>query len=323
MSTPRPLTGQRKFDPLGPTVHHRLSPGGRRLHYIDDGDRDATVLVFFGGAGTTVRAFGLLEFARTLRLELGIRVISLERNGIGQTEFDPSYAPAQYAADLHWLLDELGVGACSLIAISGGGPYCAAVAAARPDRIRSMHIACAVSTSLPDAPRREWTEQQVRDISTNPVSWWTYGPDSTTHRIPGFADSAYEEAVREFFVRGQMGDPAALEGALNDMRAPFPDLSSVTGPAFLYWGSDDQLVPLPYLEHWASVLPDVRARRVYDGEGHDIQYRHWDQILADVATLDDLVLVSDAQGTRLLTPADAQSALSAGAWLGIAPWRSP
>jgi hypothetical protein len=34
---------------------------------------------------------------------------------------------------------------------------------------------------------------------------------------------------------------------------------------------------------WRRVLPCVAALRGYPGEGHDVQYRHWEQILLDIA----------------------------------------
>lgn len=81
---------QRRFDPLGPTVRIATVHSGRTVYYIDEGDSSCQTLVFFGGPGTSVRAFGLLEFARGLREQLNIRVISVERNGLGQTPFDPA-----------------------------------------------------------------------------------------------------------------------------------------------------------------------------------------------------------------------------------------
>lgn len=67
---------------------------GRTVHYIDEGEPGWHTVLFLGGAGTSVRAFGLLEFARSLRQQLRIRVVSVERNGLGQTRFDPEGDPA-------------------------------------------------------------------------------------------------------------------------------------------------------------------------------------------------------------------------------------
>lgn len=312
--------GQDAFDPLGPTVQTATTPAGRVLHYINDGDPGWTTVVFFGGAGTTVRAFGLLEFAGTFRRELQVRVISVERNGLGQTAFDPDYSPADYAADVVWLLDELGVASYSLIAISGGGPYSAEVAALAPKRVRSYHLACAYSEHIAADKRRAMSEQEARAITEDPVSWWRYPPQSPVHLIPGFIDSTYEEATREYFVRGQLGDPAPLLHAAGFRERPLPNLSEVSAPIYLYWGTEDSLVPTAHLDHWASLMPNVAVRRVYEGEGHDIQYRHWDQIVLDIATLTDKNLVSDGQQTSLLDDAETAAAIERGGWLGLRAW---
>ena len=81
---------QGDFDPLGPTVKTLEASTGRTVAYIDVGDPDWTPVVFVGGGGTSVRVVRLLEFLRTTREQLELRVIAVERNGFGQTPFDPA-----------------------------------------------------------------------------------------------------------------------------------------------------------------------------------------------------------------------------------------
>jgi pimeloyl-ACP methyl ester carboxylesterase len=69
---------------------------------------------------------------------------------------------------------------------------------------------------------------------------------------------------------------------------PLPDLSALDAPAYIYWGTDDDVVPSAHVLEWRRVLGEVAALRVYPGEGHDVQYRHWEQILLDVAGLGTL-----------------------------------
>lgn len=311
------IVEQRDFDPLGPTVRRTQVESGRAVHYIDEGEPSGIPLVFFGGAGTTVRAFGLLEFARSLRLQLGIRIVSVERNGLGQTAFDPGLGLAEHAADVWSLLERLGIHEASLIAISGGGPYCAHVALAAPGRVRSLHIACAFTS--PDGPLPASLDLEA--IAANPVSWWTYPPESVLHRVPGFADSCVEEATRGSFARGRDTPPDGLRQAFElASETPFPELASVRAPAFLYWGEADELVPRSHRERWLASLGDVREVRLYPDEGHDVQYRHWDQILTDVAFLGERVILCD-QGRTLIVPApDAAARLAAGATLGLCAW---
>jgi non-heme chloroperoxidase len=308
---------QTGFDTLGPAVHARPVATGRTVRYIDEGRPAWTPLAWFGGAGTTVRAFRLLEFARSLREELQIRVLSVERNGLGETPFDPAAGYEEYAADVWALLDELEVSDASLMAISGGGPYAAHVAAAAPGRVRSLHLACTYSE------RRVHTGVMppVDEIASDPVTWWRYPDDSPLQRIPGFVDAAAEEATVSVFTHGRDAPAEGLRQAFAlYAQEPLPDLSRVAAPAFLYWGSADDVVPAEHMQRWAGALENVVATRMYEGEGHDIQYRHWDQILADIAFLGGRTVLAHDGKTLLVEESQLDAWLDRGATLGLAAW---
>jgi len=310
------VLGQAAFDPLGPPVRTATLPTGRTVRYIDEGERGWISLVWFGGAGTSVRAFRLVEFARTLREELRVRAISVERNGLGETPFDPQAGYPEYAADVWALLDRLGIDEASLMGISGGGPYAAHVAALSPARVRSLHLACVYAERLSNAGL-----PPAEEIAADPAAWWRYPASSPIHRIPGFSESALEEATASLFARGRDAPPEGLAKAfVLYAERPLPDLSAVDAPAFLYWGDADDVVPAAHLERWRSALPNVAALRIYEGEGHDVQYRHWDQVLADVAYLGEKVVVSVAGRTLLVDRDRAQALLAADATPGLAAW---
>ena len=316
-STAEMAVHQNGFDTLGPIVQNAVVESGRTVHFIDDGDSGWQPLLFLGGAGTTVRAFRLLEFVRSLRQQLRIRVISVERNGLGQTPFDPEVGFAEYAADVWSLLDIVAVGQTSVVAISGGGPYAAHIAVAQPKRIRSLHLACAYSEELGTAGKSLSAEQ----IATDPVSWWEFPPESSVHRIPGFADAVIEEATRSVFARGRDKPPDGLRQAFSLYHSvSLPELDAVTAPAFLYWGSADHSVPVAHMERWQRAIPNVAVVRLYQGEGHDIQYRHWDQILTDVVYLGSRTIVATGRRTVLATAERARELLAAGGSLGLAGW---
>jgi non-heme chloroperoxidase len=52
-----------------------------------------------------------------------------------------------------------------------------------------------------------------------------------------------------------------------------------------------------------------------------VQYRHWDQILTDVATLGHRVVVCVDGATLLVSPEQAEELISEGATLGLCAWR--
>src|SRR5699024_11023852 len=88
-SPPEQISLQDRFDPLGADV--LTIPGnGRSIYCSGVAPADGTPVVFLGGSGTSLEAFQRTEFARTSREALGLRMISVERNGAGATAFDPS-----------------------------------------------------------------------------------------------------------------------------------------------------------------------------------------------------------------------------------------
>ena len=313
---------QMAFEPLGPTVKTIQVASMRSVQFIDEGPPSGIPLIFLGGAGTTVRSFRLMEFARPLRAYLGIRVVSVERNGLGQTTFDPGVGVMEYAEDVWSLLDQLGIFEASIVAISGGGPYAAQLAAAHPERVRSVHLACAYAEPIPGEP----LDFDPGRVAADPVAWWRFNPDSPVHRIPGFVDSAIEEATRSMFARGRDVEPGGLRHAFElYAETSLPDLGDIRGPVFMYWGSEDTLVSDKHIERWQKSLrrrgrePETTVR-MYRGEGHDVQYRHWDQIMTDVAYFGTRILMSANGKTILADRRQENSLLASGARLGLAAW---
>ena len=90
---------QLAFDSLGPTVEQLRSDSGRNIHFIDDGNQSGTPVVFTGGLGTSVRVIRLLDFLETMRSDLNLRFITVERNGFGQTAFDETLTCLLYTSD--------------------------------------------------------------------------------------------------------------------------------------------------------------------------------------------------------------------------------
>jgi pimeloyl-ACP methyl ester carboxylesterase len=130
------------------------------------------------------------------------------------------------------------------------------------------------------------------------------------------------------FARGRDVPPEGLRHAFElYARAPLPDLGSVKAPVFMYWGSEDTLVPENHIGRWQRAL-DAGGRgreavvRMYSGEGHDVQYRHWDQILTDVVYLGSMVLFSADGKTFLADARKERSLLDSGARLGLAAWQT-
>ncbi|MEQ6889597.1 alpha/beta hydrolase [Halomonas sp. CS7] len=313
------------FDHIGAEVH-RLDLGDRPVFYLDEGDPEARPVVFIGGQGTSLAAFQLSEFNRSLRQTLGLRMISVERNGFGESPFDPERGYRDYTDEILGVLDHLGVEDFAIVAISGGGAYAAQLATTVPDRVLSLHAAAAVSSTLPtrEAPACDTSLAEMKETLTQythrPKAWWGV-PGSPVLKVPGWQTEAYGDATRSFYVNGQLGDPTALAAEYlrpcSDDEAVV-DAERITAPTYLYWGEEDRTVPVEVMAHWEAALPNVVRATVYPGQGHTVQYRHWDQVLTDLAGLGDHSVVCRA-GETLLVRRDE---LDADAFLGNCAWQA-
>jgi non-heme chloroperoxidase len=323
---PRSIQLQEEFDHIGAEVHS-LTVGDRTSYYIDEGDPGDRAVVFLGGQGTSLEAFQLTEFARTSRQELGLRVISVERNGFGESELDLELGYDDYVDEVLAVLDHLGVERFVTVAISGGGAYAAHLAAAVPHRVISLHAAAAVSSTLPTRSERDCSatleelNERNEQWTHNPKDWWGV-PGSPVLVIPGWQTRAYADATRSFYVNGQLGDPTALshEGMLPCLPDAVVDADRITAPTYLYWGGSDGSVPVSVMRQWQQALPNVVKAKVYPDEGHTVQYRHWDQILVDMAGYGRFTVVCRNDQTRLVPNRMAHKLVKRGATLGLCAW---
>lgn len=318
---------QNSFDSLGADVRAAKLSSGRTAHYTDSGPADGIPVLYIGGTGTSARAVHMTDFFRTTRQDLGLRMITVERNGFGDTDYDPKLGKADYAKDALEVLDRLGVRDFKVIAISGGGPYAAEIASRAPGRISALHLAAALPPygekpsycGLSDGEMTAAVKDQIRD----PRVWWAFPDDSPVKSIPGFADTAYEEGARTYNQRGQQADPAPQvhEQRLYCER-PGPDLSKLAAPVYLYHGDKDTTVPASTLASWRKELTSARVKtRTYADSGHDVQYRHWDQVLVDLAGRADRTVVCRGERTRALPEREADALVTKGrATLGSCAW---
>jgi pimeloyl-ACP methyl ester carboxylesterase len=286
------------------------------IRYIDLGDRDWRPMVFFGGIGTSVHAFELTEFARTLRERMRLRAISVERNGFGETRLDPSLGIGDAVDDVLCVLDSLAIDEVVVVAFSGGGPFAAALAARIPERLISFHLAAAAAGAL--IAGSAGASGLAREGAKDPRAFWRFPADSPVHRIPGFEEAAAAEGVRALAREGAAA--LAQEWRLVS-GAPLPSLGSVGAPAYLYWGTDDEVVPPAHAEAWREALGGAVALRRYVGEAHDVQYRHWDQTLLDGAGLGARTLICHEGEAALVSADEVDRLLEAGATLGLCAWR--
>ena len=101
---------------------------------------DGTPILFFHGFGSS-RLIRHPDDA--LAEQAGVRLICIDRPGIGLSTARPGRRLLDWPVDVASLADELGLARFSIIGWSGGGPYALACAYAMPDRTTEVGLVSA------------------------------------------------------------------------------------------------------------------------------------------------------------------------------------
>ncbi|WP_421846571.1 alpha/beta fold hydrolase [Novosphingobium sp.] len=322
----KPIAFPDRFDSIGTPVSSLKTSEGRTVHYTDTGEAGWRPMLFVGGAGTSGRAAELVAFLDTLRRRLKVRIITVERNGLGDTAYDPNWTFADYTSEVQQVLGHLGIGQFSLVAISGGGAYAGHIAAAMPERITSWHMLAAIAqapadSSMCSAPLPA-LEANLTEQTGAPRVFQAKPPEGMASKVRGFVDRAADEGAHAYFIAGQHGD---TRGVVREYRrfcdAPAP-VKAFPAPAYFTYGEADKVVPPAQGEFWASTVAGRVTFRRYPGEGHDVQYRHWDQVLLDVAGYGSQTLVCTKGRARLLPGLVQAADLPKGTTAGVCAWNT-
>ena len=322
----KPIAFPDHFDSIGTPLANLKTSEGRTVHYTDTGEAGWTPMLFIGGVGTSARAPELVAFLDTLRRRLKVRIVAVERNGLGDTAFDPAWTFADYTSEVQQVLQRLGIGRFALVAISGGGAYAGHIAAAMPERITSWHMLAAIASAPAESPvckadaatLEAMLDQQVGA----PRTFWAMPPEGVAAKVPGFADRAADEGAHAYFIAGQHGDARAVAREYHRFCDAPAAVAAFPAPAYFYYGEADKLVPPAQGEYWAARVAGKVTFRRYPGEGHDVQYRHWDQLLLDVAGHGGKTLVCAKGPARLLPGLVEPARLPKGTALGICAWQA-
>jgi pimeloyl-ACP methyl ester carboxylesterase len=120
-------------------------PNGRRLAFLELGDADASWIIFHHHGNPSSRAEGE-RFRPALQCTPGVRVITPERPGFGDSDPDPDADYLSWPADLAFLADTLCIRSFATSGYSNGTAYALAVARAMPERV---HVVVGVSSIAP------------------------------------------------------------------------------------------------------------------------------------------------------------------------------
>ncbi len=261
-------------------------PDGRKLAYADIGHQDDFPVIYFHGfPGSRVEA----GFSRYLCPEVGVRVMSVERPGYGQSCFYRNRKILDWPQDVCCLADSLGLDRFSVLGVSSGGVYALACAATIPQRLLSVGIA-GTPVSEPSArskmgwaTRAGFTMSRQHSVLGELIMGhlFRYLANRQTglflHVLAQGAPLADRIAIKDPLFRESV--VASLREAYRaGHRGPFYDLHLVSRewgfslgdirmPVHLWHGQEDRVIPVAMGRYIADRLTSCMGFFL-EGEGH-------------------------------------------------------
>jgi pimeloyl-ACP methyl ester carboxylesterase len=222
----------------------------------------------------------------------GVRLISLDRPGVGRSDPKPGYRLLDWPADVAEVADHLGIERFAVEGLSAGGPYALACAARIPQRLTACGL---VSTISPPDLMREVGTRAMRALgwigTHTPHLLLLYarlvqlltGSDaaSTEKYLARYAARLGEadqqllsdpevrrqiaQVMAESFRQGARGN---LEVVLSEIRPwGFQVEQIALKKVFLWHGEQDRIAPVAPVRLLAGLLPHCTAT-FYPDEGH-------------------------------------------------------
>lgn len=262
-------------------------PDGRTLAYREYGDpQGAPVLNNHGGL---VCGLDIGPADRVAR-ELGLRIISPDRPGVGYSTLLEGRRTADWPADVAVLLGQLGFKECAAFGWSLGSEYALALGAAGlatrvvvvgavppmaaghlAELNRTDRVLARLSTRRPAAARKVFAGMRRRS--------------STVHRLTARTSGAADNRIiaelggfPEWMHHGLLQSEGAVEEYQAMCRPWGFSPSNVKCPVTVWQGTEDEFVPVSLARELVDGLPEADYREVR-GAGHFLAYERWREVL--------------------------------------------
>lgn len=285
-------------------------PDNRQLGYAFYGPDNGQPVLYFHGTPSS-RLEPLVSYAcgldlDTLLTQNNIRLIAVDRPGIGLSSFDINRTYISFARDVFQLLQHLHIDACKVMCWSGGGPYALAMAHQYPGIIKSVSVIAGFSSSFAEKEVYDtlgWSRiyfniakkmplllqgslAAVKYIKVKtPITQKLYDlPDEDYYFLkhPAILNLFLDVTVKEACKKSAAGP--VQEAALYFKPFHF-NLRAIKTPVHFWWGTNDNAVTYIHAKKMEEQLTNV-SPHYKPNEGHiSIFIKYLEEVLQTTAAL--------------------------------------
>lgn len=266
-------------------------PDGRKLGYDEYGVSNGKPLFYFHGSPSS-RLECALYVNEDLLLPLDVRLIAVDRPGMGLSDPKPNLRMLDWAKDVTALADHLKLDRFGILAYSLGGPYGLACACAIPHRLTKVGIVSGAALftdselvkNVNEGTRKFLTMPREKPWLSRLFLWAALGvmPRIAPNRFVAQANSLLPAPDRPIVVDDpafQMGfiqmvreaTRQGINGAFHESLLTVTDwgfrLQDVNASVLLWHGEADQNIPVEMARFAATAIPRCEAK-FHPNEGH-------------------------------------------------------
>jgi haloalkane dehalogenase len=261
-----------------PYPAHYLDAGNVRLHYVDEGPRDAAPLLLLHGNPTW--SYMWRRPIATLS-QRGHRCVAPDHMGFGRS--DKPARPSAYRLENHVgnlvaLVEQLDLRDVTLVAHDWGGPIGFGALLRAPERFRAAVVmntwAWELPSFLPPFLREFRTDGlgEILALAGNLMVEAIPGGMATREVDPVMMD-AYRAPFPDYWSRlGTLAFPRDIPISESDrsnaaMSAIHGALAGLDMPLLIVWGMRDPVFQPVFVAQWRELFPEARVVEL-DGAGH-------------------------------------------------------
>src|SRR6478752_8376952 len=252
-----------------PKLEGNIAVGGdRQIGFAEFGAPQGRTIFWLHGTPGARRQIPIE--ARAYAEAADIRLIGIDRPGIGSSTPHQYENVLEFAEDLRTIADVLGIGKMAVVGLSGGGPYTLACAAAMPERVVAAGVVGGVA---PTVGADSIGGGLMGNLGTR------VAPLLAVAKVPiGMVSPPADRALLARPEIKAMFLDDLLNGSRRQMAAPFYDviafardwgfrLDEVKVHVRWWHGDADHIVPYAHGQHVVSRLPDAELFPM-PGESH-------------------------------------------------------
>ncbi len=274
-----------------PKLEGKIAVGSdRQIGFAEFGDPQGRAIFWLHGTPGARRQIPVE--ARLYAEANQIRLVGVDRPGIGASTPHEYHRVIDFADDLRTIADTLGIDKMAVIGLSGGGPYTLGCAAAMPERIIAVGVLGGVAPTrgtdaiggglmgnvgLPAAPVLERVGAPLSRVATGLIRMIKPVAEPVLYLYASISPEGDRRLLERPEFKAMFLDDL-LNGSRKQLAAPFADvvvfardwgfrLDEVKVPVRWWHGDRDHIVPYAHGEHVVAMLPDAELYSL-PGESH-------------------------------------------------------